>query len=149
MSRSVVAIIVFCFLVVLASSSHTVRSEAKGVAPPPPVSAQIFTAKNVFMSNEGVDVIALETLRELGDVDQSYNGFDAAMKEWGKYTLAFSPAQADLVFEIRFHAPFQGAEHAPSYVPQFNRPITTRKPALRWCSRRSKELSAGILSIET
>jgi hypothetical protein len=119
MSRSALTIIVFCFLVVLASS-HTVSGQEMGVAPPAPVPGQIFTAKNVFISNGGLDGIALQTFRKLGDVDQPYNAFYAAMKEWGKYTLVFSPAAADLVFEIRFSAPFNGDEHVPSYVPQCN-----------------------------
>jgi hypothetical protein len=60
MSRSVLTIIVFFLLVVLASSSHTVGGQEKGVAPPAPVPTQIFTAKNVFISNGGLDGIALQ-----------------------------------------------------------------------------------------
>lgn len=127
MSRSVFTIIVYCSLVVLASSSHTVSGQEKGVAPPAPVPAQIFTAKNVFISNGGVDGLALPAFRRLGDVDQPYDAFYAAMKEWGKYALVFSPAQADLVFEIRFIAQFNGDERVVSYVPQFNLTIYDAK----------------------
>jgi hypothetical protein len=119
MSRTVRTMIVFCFFVVLASSSPIVSSQERGVAPPAPVPAQIFTAKNVFISNGGLDGIAFQAFRKLGDVDQPYNAFYAAMKEWGKYTLVFSPAEADLVFEIRFNAPFNGDEHVSRYVAQF------------------------------
>ena len=31
-----------------------------------------------------------------------YNRFSAAMKSWGRYELVASPAEAGLVFEIRF-----------------------------------------------
>jgi hypothetical protein len=59
----------------------------KGVAPPVPVPAQIFTAKNVFISNGALDGIAFQTFRKLGDVHQPYNAFYAAMKEWGKLSM--------------------------------------------------------------
>src|SRR5207244_10806386 len=94
---------------------------------PPPRATQIFTAKNVFISTGGLDGIALQTFRKLGDVDQPYNAFYAAMKEWGKYTLVFSPAEADLVLEIRFKAPFNGDKHVPSYAPQCNLTIYDAK----------------------
>jgi hypothetical protein len=79
------------------------------------------------------------------------NAFYAAMKEWGKYTLVFSPAEADLVFEIRFNAPSNGDEHVPNNVPQLHLTIYDPKTALWFglCSLRSKELFAGILSLET
>ena len=48
------------------------------------------------------------------------------MREWGKYTLVVSPAEADLVFEIRFHAPFNGDEHVPNNVPEFHLTIYDR-----------------------
>ena len=32
----------------------------------------------------------------------TYNEFYAAMKSWGRYELVSSPADADMVFEIRF-----------------------------------------------
>ena len=35
-----------------------------------------------------------------GGADRPYNQFYAAMKEWGHYELAASPAYADLVFEV-------------------------------------------------
>jgi hypothetical protein len=127
MARSVLTIIVFFFPVVLASSSHTVGGQEKGVAPPAPVPTQIFTAKNVFISNGGLDGIALQTFRKLGDVDQPYNAFYAAMKEWGKYTLVFSPAEADLVLEIRFKAPFNGDKLVPRNAPQCNLTIYDAK----------------------
>src|SRR5439155_10878934 len=57
--------------------------------------------------------------------------FYAAMKEWGKYTLVFSPAEADLVLEIRFKAPFNGDKHVPSYAPQCNLTIYDRSEERR------------------
>jgi hypothetical protein len=125
MSRTVRTPIIFCFLVVLASSSAVVSAQEKLVAPPAPVPEQIFTAKNVFLSNGGLDGIAFQVFLKLGDVDQPYNAFYAAMKEWGKYNLVFSPAEADLVFEIRFNVAFNGDERAP--IPQFNLTIYDAK----------------------
>src|SRR5271154_1373899 len=65
--------------------------------PPAPVPAPIFTAKKVFVSN-ATGEIALPP----GNPDLTYNEFYAAMKSWGRYELVSSPADADLVFEIRF-----------------------------------------------
>src|SRR5271154_1239072 len=64
--------------------------------PPAPVPAPIFTAKKVFVSN-ATGEIALPP----GNPDLTYNEFYAAMKSWGRYELVSSPADADLVIEIR------------------------------------------------
>jgi hypothetical protein len=89
-------------------SSSNLSGQEKGIAPPAPLPSQLLTAKKVFISNGGLDVLAFEIFRKLGDVDQPYNAFYAAMNSWGKYALVTSPADADLVFEIRFIAPFVG-----------------------------------------
>lgn len=104
-----------------------VYAQEKRVAPPAPLPSEIFRAKKAFISNGGLDGIAFQAFHKLGDVNQPYNAFYAAMKEWGKYSLVSSPAEADLVFEIRFNAPFNGDEHVPSYVPQFNLTIYDAK----------------------
>jgi hypothetical protein len=33
---------------------------------------------------------------------QTYNEFYAAMKDWGRYELAATPAEADLIYEVAF-----------------------------------------------
>ncbi len=69
---------------------------------PAPVPAQILAAKNVFISNGGVDPISLQVLRQVGDVSDPFNLFYAAMKRWNRFDLVSAPSEADLVFEVRF-----------------------------------------------
>lgn len=127
MSHTVLAVVVSAFLAVFCFSAPVVNAQEKGVAPPAPVPAQILTAKKVFISNAGLDGIAFQAFRKLGDVDQPYNAFYAAVNSWGKYTLVSAPADADLVFEIRFNAPFDGDKNIPGYLPQLNLTIYDAK----------------------
>ena len=87
------------FLIVAAMALLTIPiAVAKETADPPaaPIPTQILTGKKVFISNG-------ESTATIPDVpDLQYNAFYAAMKSWGKYELVSSPADADLVFEIRF-----------------------------------------------
>jgi hypothetical protein len=71
-------------------------------APPPaPVPTQIVTGKKVFVSN------ALgESITPLGSAELNYNQFYTSMKSWGRYELVSAPADADLVFEIRYETLF-------------------------------------------
>ncbi len=62
---------------------------------PAPIPTQILTGKRVFISY-------MESAADPGAPDLTYNEFYALMKSWGKYELAPAPADADLVFEIRF-----------------------------------------------
>ena len=104
-----------------------VKAQETGIAPQAPVPSQLVTANKVFISNGGLDGIAFQAFRKLGDVNQPYNAFYAAVSSWGRYTLVSAPAEADVVFEIRFNAPFNGDEHVPSYVPQVNLTIYDAK----------------------
>jgi hypothetical protein len=65
--------------------------------PNAPIPAQIRAAKKVFVSN-ATGELALPP----GNPDLTYNEFYSAMKSWGHFQLVGSPADADLVFEIRF-----------------------------------------------
>lgn len=107
--------------------SASVANAQEGIAPQAPVPSQLFTAKKIFISNGGVDGIAFQAFRRLGNVNQPYNAFYSALSSWGKYTLVAAPAEADVVFEIRFTAPFDGDEHVTSYVPQLNLTIYDAK----------------------
>jgi hypothetical protein len=69
-----------------------------------PVPAQIMAAKKVFISNAGEERNPNGDLDFSGGPDRAYNQFYAAMKNWGQYDLASSPADADLVIEIRLAA---------------------------------------------
>jgi hypothetical protein len=72
----------------------------KETAPPP---QQILTAKKVFISNGGgEDGAKIPLTGYQGAPDRAYNDFYAGMKSWGRYQLAQTPAEADLVFEIQY-----------------------------------------------
>jgi hypothetical protein len=63
--------------------------------PAAPVPAPLFTAQKVFISNA-------ESTNPLEVPYLAYNAFYAGIKAWGKYDLVDSPADADLVFAVRF-----------------------------------------------
>ena len=92
-----------------------------------PIPAQIITAKKVFISNGGVDSVALAAFKRAGDTNGPYNRFYAAMKSWGRYQLVASPADADLVFEIRFTAPIADFGKTAIYEPQLGLSIFDTK----------------------
>ncbi len=62
---------------------------------PAPIPVQVQTAKKVFISYGESDA-------DPGAPDLTYNEFYAMIKSWGKFELVSSPADSDLVFEIRF-----------------------------------------------
>jgi hypothetical protein len=118
MSRIVPAMIVSAWLATFSFSASVANAQEKTVAPLAPVPSQLLTAKKVFVSNGGLDGLAFEAFRKLGDVNQPYNALYAALNSWGKYTLVLAPAEADLVFEIRFNAPFIRERDVPDHLPQ-------------------------------
>jgi hypothetical protein len=65
-----------------------------------PVPAEIRIAKKVFVENQGVSV-------------DRYNGFVAALKAWGYYTLVDSPEKADVIFGFE-NAPLEVTIRQPS-----------------------------------
>ncbi len=76
--------------------------KAPATAPVPP---QIAAARSVFIANgggESLDTVIDQTVFN-GGPDRPYNEFYAAMKGWGHYQIADSPAAADLVFEISWN----------------------------------------------
>jgi hypothetical protein len=63
------------------------------------VIAKVTAAKKIFLSNGGVDKGFTHFIP--GGPDVSYNELYAALKQWGYFQLVDSPAQADLIFDIR------------------------------------------------
>jgi hypothetical protein len=92
-----------------------------------PIPTQILAARKVFISNVGADPDVTETFNRLGQSGQPYNRFYAEMKTWGRYELMSSPADADLVFEIRFSAPLLDCEKVTTYAPQYRLSIVDIK----------------------
>jgi len=84
---------------------------------PPPVPAQILTAKRVFIANAGFDGNAFAVLQRAGDAEQPYNQFYAAIKSSGRFEVVGAPSDADLVFEIRFSAQLSTTGKVDTYQP--------------------------------
>jgi hypothetical protein len=63
-----------------------------------PIPSQILSAKKIFIANGGSSVETAETISP----DLPYDEFYAGMRSLGRFELLSSPADADLVFEIRF-----------------------------------------------
>ena len=100
---------------------------------PAPVPSQILEAKRMFVSNAGSETYGSQTYFRLtrydGGPDRFYNQFYAAMKAWGRYELTGSPAEADIVGEVRFSSPAieqnavligDRSSPDPVYDPQLN-----------------------------
>jgi hypothetical protein len=98
-----------------------------------PVPSQILLAKRMFIANAGSETYGSETYFRLtrydGGPDRFYNQFYAAMKAWGRYELTGSPAEADVVGEVRFSSPVveqnavvlgDRSASDPVYDPQLN-----------------------------
>jgi len=93
--------------------------QAKDPVQAAPVPPQIAAAKKVFISNGGVESDSPQGSSKLGDRDRPYNQFYTAMKAWGHYELVSNPADAELVFELRFVSPLWGSgEGISSFAPQ-------------------------------
>ncbi|HEY1220454.1 MAG: hypothetical protein ABSE42_07925 [Bryobacteraceae bacterium] len=82
-----------------------------------PVPAQIPAARKVFLSNAGVDGMALTILKRAGDSDQPYNQVYAAMKSWGGFEMVGAPSDADLILEVRFSVQLSDCGKLASYQP--------------------------------
>ncbi len=85
-------------------------------APPAPIPAPILSAQKLFIANGGMDAFSLQAFEELGlNGAAPYNTLYATVNSWSKYQLVSSPADADLVLEIRFTAPFSGGNGERSW----------------------------------
>jgi hypothetical protein len=87
-----------------ALSSPEVRAQSpqKGVIQAGPLPAQIVNAKSVFISNTAPDGMPSDILERFQEPNRPYDQLYTAMKAWGRYEMAGSPADADLVLEIHF-----------------------------------------------
>lgn len=105
---------------------HPAHAQATRLAVAAPVPGQIISAKLVFISNAGSESYGSESYFRLtrydGGPDRFYNQFYAAMKSWGRYELAGSPVNADMVCEVRFTSPIVDKQQRLDlvYDPQLN-----------------------------
>lgn len=89
----------FLILSVSIPTIPMLMAEEPPAAPAAPIPAQIIAAKKVFISNGGEDYWL--DFDPKHNPTLTYDEFYADMKSWGKYELVSSPADADVVFEIR------------------------------------------------
>ena len=90
-----------------------------------PVPTPLLNGKRAFISYELGDVTAFPEAYS-GGPERAYAEFYSAMKAWGRYELVADPAQADIVFAVRFSDP-AGA------VPQIRIGITdARSKIVLW-----------------
>jgi len=69
-----------------------------------PVPTPLLNGKKAFISYELGDVTAFPEAYS-GGPERAYGEFYSAMKAWGRYELVADPAQADIVFAVRFSDP--------------------------------------------
>jgi len=124
---------------VLISVIQVAVAADKKAVEPGPIPTPIVTAKRVFIANAGGDDPGTIEPFFVGGADRSYNLFYAAMKIAGRYELVGSPAEADLLFEIRFIVNPGPPDHVLQgtgggiYDPQFRLEIRDPKSnALLW-----------------
>jgi hypothetical protein len=102
-------IILAMALVVALAGAGTLAAQTTTPSLSAPLPAQIFAAKKIFISNASG-----ETVIGAGASELTYNGFYAQTKAWGRYDLESAPADADLIFEIRYETPLGPANSGTS-----------------------------------
>ena len=123
-------VILLVFAGVFGARPAPARAQQPGAAPAP-IPAQMLTGKKVFISNGGIDAVVLGLFKDLGTPDQAYNELYAAMKSWGRYEIVSSPADADLVLEIRFTSLLIYSGNVFTYAPQLELAIFDAKTHFR------------------
>ena len=88
--------VIICLTAAIASVAIPIAEAQKTPdVPPAPVPVQILTAKKIFIANGDSNAV-------LGVPNLAYNEFYASLKGLGIYQLVQTPADADLVLEVRF-----------------------------------------------
>ncbi len=116
------------------------------VAPAAPIPPQILAAKKVFIANAGGDEMTLGDPIFSGGPDRAYNQFYAAIKSWGRFNIVDSPADADLLLEIRQEVQMVtlGGKAGGSATPLFRLDIRDPKTnALLWAFHIHSEFGMG------
>ena len=72
-----------------------------------PVPTPLLNGRRAFISYDLGDVTAFPQTYS-GGPERAYAEFYSAMKAWGRYDLVADPAQADIVFAVRFSDPSGG-----------------------------------------
>jgi hypothetical protein len=135
-------------IITMQASVYVAAQGKRAAAPAAPIPTQIVTAKKVFIANGGGEYpFSIQDPYYSGSVERAYDEFYAGIKGLGRYELVGSPADADLLFEIRFTSPVvdgsgQGTKVLSSipYDPRFRLEIRDpRTNALLWAMTEHAE----------
>jgi hypothetical protein len=123
--------------------SFSMAQSKPAPAPAAPIPPQILAAKKAFIANAGGDQMANNYPRFSGTPDRAYNEFYAAVKSWGRFEMAGSPAEADLLLEVR-QSVSAGPGPGVGLIPQFRLKIRdARTNALLWGFTINGEFGLG------
>ena len=123
---------VLCLVLILAALAAPSAMAATQPDPPKaPIPAQILAAHSIFIANGG------DKVNMFGNPTLAYDVFYAAMKNSGRYQLASSPANADLVYEISV----DGAFGVPTGVVTLTI-LDPRTNVVLWRTMRSVAMAA-------
>ena len=105
----------------------------KKIVPPAPLPSAIADAKRVFVTNAGGNQLA-------------FDEFYAQVKQWGRYQLVGSPAEADIILELRYFVEDKGTKISSAtntYTGQtqvFSREVIDPQLSLNIYSATTKDL---------
>ncbi len=121
-------------------------AQKPAVAPAAPIPPQILAAKKVFIANAGGDEMAPDDPVFSGGSDRAYNQFYAAIKTWDRFNIVGSPADADLLLEVRqeVQTVALGGKAGRSATPLFRLEIRDPKTdAILWGFHVHSEFGLG------
>lgn len=131
-----------CHAVIWVLCYPLLQAQSGKDAPPAPVPEQIVAARRVFISNGG-NALHFNFFKPT----RAYNQFYAAIKEWGRFTVTASPAEADLILEISLDGEAYQVGHEQEVIPFFKLRLRDPKTqTLLWVFNENLERS-GILGI--
>jgi len=134
------------FALVPAARAQDTKASAIPAAPLP---EQLATATSVFISYGGADGYGTMVLKRAGNSSFIYDQFYAAMKTWGRYQLAASPAHADLILELRFDVPLVDCGKTTTYAGQVQLTILDGKTHfVLWTINEPVEIALRIATWE-
>lgn len=135
-----------CFIFLTLQLATSMAQSKPTEAPKAPVPAQILSAKKVFIANAGGDQLTEDDPIFTGGPDRAYNEFYAAIKSWGRFNMVGSPAEADLLLEIRQEVLIGslGGKAGGFATPMFHLEIRDPKTnALLWAFHIHFQFGAG------
>ena len=114
-------------------------------APAAPVPPPILAARRVFIANAGGDEMASNEPVFSGTPNRAYDEFYRAVKNWGHFEIVASPAEADLLLEVRESVSGGWNGRVGSgFNPQFRLKIRDAKTnALLWGLSINSEFGLG------